>query len=331
MLSEKAIYRINGLLKDQTFNYNGEILGGIEGNIDFKIELLGYRDRISVGTVYPYMRVKIIFINFNDTVSKMIFRRWGQIEGIKYTELIEKMYSLSHGIRNYLSSTLQFFDNENYEHIVIDEIEVLYKFEEELPLQEQKVPSSAIRTVIKDIINVLKLGKTNEVMLPYDLNGQETYKIMNFPEFDVFLDIRQVDFEEISSGADYEVSSSYVTDEQQLQILILYVPDRLNKSFSSMIGNLNDDVAHELQHMRQDIEGRLHSVTYRGSKLGYFLQPDELEAQYYGFKRKSKSMGIPMIDLIDDWFENNSRKFKLSYKDVKTIKSGIMGYPKTLN
>lgn len=40
-----------------------------------------------------------------------------------------------------------------------------------------------------------------------------------------------------------------------------------------MIANLNDDVAHELQHMRQDNEGRLDSKTYRGSKLGYFLQP----------------------------------------------------------
>lgn len=68
-------------------------------------------------------------------------------------------------------------------------------------------------------------------MLPYDLRGEETYQIMNFPDFDVFLDIRQVDFDEIPSGMDYSISSSHVSENQQLQILILYVPDRLTNPF----------------------------------------------------------------------------------------------------
>ena len=331
MLSEKAIDRINNVLKDRTFNYTGNLLHDIDCDIDFKIELIGYRNMIRVGTEYPYMRVKIIFTKFKDDVSKLIFRRIKEVGGNHAFNFMKTSLSMKYGLQNYLSSVLQFFDPENNQNVVIDDIEILDKFESDEPITEQKVPALAVRTVIKDIINVLKSGKTDEIMLPYDLNGQETYQIMNFPEFDIFLDIRQVDFEEIPSGADYSITSSYVSEGQQLQILILYVPDRLNKSFSSMIGNLNDDVAHELQHMRQDNEGRLDLGTYRGSKLGYFLQPDELEAQYYGFKRKSKLMRITMTDLIDDWFENNAQRFKLSDKDVKTIKSAIMGYPKTLN
>lgn len=331
MLSERAIQRINNLLKDKTFNYTGNLLHDIDCDIDFKIELLGYRNMISVGTEYPYMRVKIIFTKFKDNVSKLIFRRIKEVGGNNVFNFMKTSLSMKYGLINYLSSVFHVLDEENYQNIVIDDIEIQDKFEDNKPITEQKVPALAIRTVIRDIITVLKSGKTDEVMLPYDLRGEETYQIMNFPDFDVFLDIRQVDFGEIPSGADYSISSSYVSENQQLQILILYVPDRLSKSFSSMIANLNDDVAHELQHMRQDNEGRLDSKTYRGSKLGYFLQPDELEAQYYGFKRKSKSMGVPMIDLIDDWFENNAQRFKLSDKDVKTIKSAIMGYPKTIN
>lgn len=286
---------------------------------------------ISVGTEYPYIRVKIIFTKFKDNVSKLIFRRIKEVGGNHAFNFMKSSLSMKYGLINYLSSVFHVLDEENYQNIVIDEIEIQDNFKDNKPITEQKVPALAIRTVIRDIITVLKSGKTDEIMLPYDLRGEETYQIMNFPEFDVFLDIRQVDFEEIPSGADYSITSSYVSEGQQLQILILYVPDRLNKSFSSMIANLNDDVAHELQHMRQDNEGRLDLGTYRGSKLGYFLQPDELEAQYYGFKRKSKSMGIPMTDLIDDWFENNAPRFKLSEKDVKIIKSAIMGYPKTRN
>jgi hypothetical protein len=241
------------------------------------------------------------------------------------------MWTFKRGVQNYLSSVLQFFDTENYENVVIDEFVFDYDIDEDelvRDLREQKVPTLAIRTVIRDIVTVLKSGKTDEIMLPYDLNGQESYEIMNFPEFDVFLDIRQVNFDEIKSGADFLIQSSYVSEGQQLQILIQYVPDRLQKSLHSIVGNLNDDIAHELQHLRQDVEGRLDITTYRGSNVGYFLQPDEIEAQYRGLKRKSKIMGLPMIDVVDDWFENNSKRFRLSDKDVAKIKSAIMNYPK---
>lgn len=325
MLSEKAIEKINRILEDKTFNYTGELLRDLDCDIDFKIQLMGYRNMIRVGTEYPYMRVRIIFTKFKDRVSNLIFKIHSDNKTIN-TDILNKMLNIKLGIENYLSSVLSLFDNDNNENVVIDDIKVTATFQ---TLQEQKVPALAIRTVIRDIITVLKLGKTDEVMLPYDLMGEETYQIMNFPEFDVFLDIRQVDFEEIPSGADYSITSSYVSEGQQLQILILYVPDRLNKSMSSIIGNLNDDIAHELQHMRQDNEGRLNLGTYRGSKLGYFLQPNELEAQYYGFRRKSKSLGLPLEFLIDDWFDTNAERFKLSTKDVKTIKSAIMNYPKT--
>lgn len=327
MLSEKAIEKINRILEDKTFNYTGELLRDLDCDIDFKIQLMGYRNMIRAGTEYPYMRVRIIFTKFKDRVSNLIFKIHSDNKTIN-TDILNKMLNIKLGIENYLSSVLSLFDNDNNENVVIDDIKVTAAFQ---TLQEQKVPALAIRTVIRDIITVLKSGKTDEAMLPYDLRGEETYQIMNFPEFDVFLDIRQVDFEEIPSGADYSITSSYVSEGQQLQILILYVPDRLNKSMSSIVGNLNDDIAHELQHMRQDNEGRLDLGTYRGSKLGYFLQPDELEAQYYGFKRKSKLMGVPVTDLIDDWFETNAERFKLSNKDVKIIKSAIMNYPKTRN
>jgi len=329
MLSEKAIDRINNVLKDNTFNYNGELIQTLNGNIDFKIELLGYKNMIRIGEPYPYMRVKMIITDIKDKVSRLILLQLKKVEKEDVLRHLDRnMYTFKRGVENYLSSVLQFFDTENYENVLIDEFVFDYEIDEDELLREQKVPNLAVRTVIKDIVTVLKSGKTYEIMLPYDLNGQESYEIMNFPEFDVFLDIRQVDFEEIKSGADFFIQSSYVSEGQQLQILIQYVPDRLQKSLYSIVANLNDDIAHELQHLRQDVEGRLDITDYRGSNVGYFLQPDEIEAQYRGLKRKSKIMGLPMIDVVDDWFENNSKRFRLSDKDVAKIKSAIMKYPK---
>jgi hypothetical protein len=329
MLSEKAIDRINNVLKDNTFNYTGELIQTLNGNIDFKIELLGYKNMIRIGEPYPYMRVKMIITDIKDKVSRLILLQLKKVEKEDVLRHLDRnMYTFKRGVENYLSSVLQFFDTENYENVLIDEFVFDYEIDEDELLREQKVPNLAVRTVIKDIVTVLKSGKTYEIMLPYDLNGQESYEIMNFPEFDVFLDIRQVDFEEIKSGADFFIQSSYVSEGQQLQILIQYVPDRLQKSLYSIVANLNDDIAHELQHLRQDVEGRLDITDYRGSNVGYFLQPDEIEAQYRGLKRKSKIMGLPMIDVVDDWFENNSKRFRLSDKDVAKIKSAIMKYPK---
>ena len=166
MLSEKAIQRINNLLRDQTFNYNGEILPTVDCDIDFKIELLGYRNMIRVGTEYPYMRVKIIFTKFKDDVSKLIFRRLEELGPNHKFTFMKTALSMKYGLEKYLSSVFHVLDEENYQNIVIDEIEIRDKFEDDKPITEQKVPALAIRTVIRDIITVLKSGETDEEMLP---------------------------------------------------------------------------------------------------------------------------------------------------------------------
>lgn len=331
MLSEKSIDRINGVLKDQTFNYNGNLLHDIDCDIDFKIELLGYRNMISVGTEYPYMRVKIIFIKFKDDVSKLIFRRIKEAGGNHTFNFMKTSLSMKYGLLNYLSSALQFFDPENNQNVVIDDIEIRDKFDDEKPITEQKVPALAVRTVIRDITKILKQKQEGEFNLPYHVDGSDLYEFIGFPEFDVLLEINYDDFGNIPQGADFHVESSYVLGYNQLQIIIRVLPERLEKSLFGIIGKLNDDIAHELQHLRQDSEGRIDDDIFIGSTKDYFLQPDEVEAQYYGLKRRSKMTGIPIKNLIDDYFEYKKDTYGLSDQDVRTIKSAIMNYPKTRN
>ena len=183
-------------------------------------------------------------------------------------------------------------------------------------------------SIIKDITNILKRKEEGEFYLPYELSGEDQYKFGNLGEFDIELDIRHVDFDEIESGADYDVNSNYSVDNKKLYILITIVPDRLEKSLFSILGKLNDDIPHELTHLKQDQEGRLDDEDYVGSPKGYFLQPHEIEAQYYGFKRAAKSMGLTIEELVDDYFTNNQERFSLSDKDVKEIKNAILSFPK---
>ena len=156
MLSEKAIDRINGLLKDNTFNYTGELIQNLNGNINFKIELLGYRNMIRVGEPYPYMRVKITITDIKDRVSRLVLLQLKKVEKEDILRNLDRnMWTFKRGVQNYLSSVLQFFDTENYENVVIDEFVFDYDIDEDelvRDLREQKVPTLAVRTVIKDIV-----------------------------------------------------------------------------------------------------------------------------------------------------------------------------------
>jgi hypothetical protein len=62
------------------------------------------------------------------------------------------------------------------------------------------------------------------------------------------------------------------------------------------------------------------------SNFEYFMHPDEIEAQYFGLKQKSKSMGLPFEDVIDDWFMFRQDKFNLTDDEVAKIKNEILHF-----
>ena len=138
------------------------------------------------------------------------------------------------------------------------------------------------------------------------------------------VDIRFND--EIKSARDFDLNSFYNTDTGDVEILIQVDPDRLEKSLFSIIGELNDDLTHELQHSRQSEEGRLDDEDFQGDNFEYFMQPAEIEAQYFGLKQKAKSMRLPMEDVIDDWFMFRQEKFELTDDEVAKIKNAVLHF-----
>jgi hypothetical protein len=85
-------------------------------------------------------------------------------------------------------------------------------------------------------------------------------------------------------------------------------------------------MTHEMQHSRQSEEGRLGDDEFDGSNFEYFMQPDEIEAQYFGLKQKAKSMGLPMEDVVDDWFMFRQDKFELTDDEVAKIKNAVLRF-----
>jgi hypothetical protein len=339
MYNESQLKVANLILKNKVFKYK-KTRGTFEGfTFYFTAIVTGQRIMYSMGEPFPTIQVdaKIVRIEgLGAGVFKManhLRKKFNRVEMLGTYSFNNGMDYIMRDIGNQIKSMFKVFDANvevQTENMTIpDDVEI----EDGLNLSkkkitEAKVPRVAIRNVIKDITNILKRKEEGEFYLPHELSGEDQYKFGNLGEFDIELDVIHVDFDEIESGADYDVNSNYSVGDKKLYILITIVPDRLEKSLFSILGKLNDDIPHELTHLKQDQEGRLHDEDYVGSPKGYFLQPHEIEAQYYGFKRAAKSMGLTIEELIDDYFTNNQERFSLSDKDVKEIKNTILSFPK---
>ena len=322
MLSESSIEKINKVLKDRTFNYTGKLLHDIDCDIDFKIEFLGYRNMIRVGTEYPHMRVKIIFTKFKDDISKLIFGSMKEVGGNHAFNFMKTSLSMKYGLENYLSSVLQFFDPENYTNVVIDEIEIQDNFGKETFITEQKKSREATRQVVRDIINTVKSKKTGTFYLPED----DYYSFTNIPEeFSVELTIKKT-----KKIEGIKVNANYVPDEQVIEVLILFNPDNIEKNLYNLVGSLNDLIIHELEHLHQDFKGELDINTDSESlePLEYYTQPHEIEAQVKGFRRMSNLRKQSFEKIVNDWFNTHKEIHRLSDSERQEVIGKLMDFNK---
>jgi hypothetical protein len=197
-----------------------------------------------------------------------------------------------------------------------DDVEILDGFDlSKKKITESKIPRTMVRGIVQKIVNILKKKEQGEYYLPFMSGGEE---------YNVIVDVRFNN--QIESARDFDLQPYFNEDTGDVEILIQIDPERLEKNLYSIISELNDDITHEMQHSRQYEEGRLSTDEFEGSNFEYFMQPDEIEAQYFGLKQKAKSMGLPLEDVIDDWFMFRQDKFGLTDNDVAKIKNEILHF-----
>jgi hypothetical protein len=317
MLSKKNIETINKLIENKIFTFNDELIPnqvGLSANFDYKIKLLGYKKMISVGEWYNYLMVSVEFVRFNNTMSKSIL-----------PSLVDKttddsfLYFFKRKLKNEISVFLSVFDDVG-RYIIIDS----YKLSDNINtlVTEQRMSRIAIRTVVRDVISKIKNKKSGFFNLPGD---DEVYSFTNLPfQFDVELTLR------INNNLDlFMVNGYYVPDEDVVEILVVFNPDKIEKQLYDLIGELNELVAHELEHARQEYEGEFNlSDDYEEPEdpLSYYTQPNEIAAQYRGFKRLSKLSKKPLDVIAKMWFEKNKEIHNLSDYEIKIVMDKILNY-----
>lgn len=318
-LTEKQLNKVKKFLENKTFTFEGPLLydSDIKSKFDFKLELKGYRKMISVGETYDYLIVGVTIIKLKDSISKLLM---GNLYG-DYSKMFKNnLYFLYKKLNSYIRDTLVYFDPDI--RITIDEFNVMVEDTDKdvnIEINEQKktiktkMSDLAIRTVVKDVLKILKSESAGQYSLPNEYGGEYSFKNLPF-SFSVELHLFQ------DKGINtFSVDGNWYGDEDVMELILSYNPKNLIGNLYNIVGELNEVIAHELTHGKQNLKEGLSDVNQNLTPLEYYTQHREIEAQKAGFKRLSKLKGEPYIKIVKEWFNNHNNVHGLTDTEVKRV------------
>ena len=180
----------------------------------------------------------------------------------------------------------------------------------------------AVRTVVKDIVSIIKQNEEGEFYLPEDINDEPEYTLTRKNiTFSVELTLR---FNDIIGG--FGVNGAYSRDEDVIEMVIEYNPNTINHQLYDLIGEINEVLTHEMVHLKQSYRGELDYEDVEGSNLEYYTRNHEIPAQYYGFKRLSKLRKLPLEDVVREWFDTHKKTHMLNPEEVEIVIEKILNY-----
>ena len=320
MLTEKQLDRINKLLSDRTFKYKGRIINDLPesmiSDIDYKFKIDGYKKMTSVGEEYDYALLNVVITGLNDKFSQLLFTPEDNEQGKMIAKSFEnRLYKFYSDLNLEMTRFLRIFDDNI--RTTIDSL----TFDVQKPITESKMSRmsrNAVRTTVKDILNVIKDKEPGEFYLPGE-DGEE-YSFSNLPfTYSVNLFIETDDNIE-----GYELGGNFSSEDDVIEIGIKFNPKTLRKNAYDIIGELNDIVAHELEHGFQYItEGKVYQEPPSES-LGYYTQPDEIRAQRVGLRRLAKLRKLPFNNVVSEWFDTHRDIHGLTENEQEIVINEIL-------
>jgi hypothetical protein len=280
-----------------------------------KIVLTGVKDYIVIGEKKPHIQYTIYILPTN-TQSDAFNSLWSNLYGNELpitTSSVE--YSELRFIMNLkLENFLKYFgiDASVICTKVINEVEPM-KLNESL-IVESKL-DNVVRTIVKDILGLIKFQRNGQFVLPEDIRIEDqTYKFSNLPEFTIELEVLE------SGTVDrFDVECAYYKEEDVITIDIVINPDVKYSILYDIVGELNEQLRHEIEHMVQNVRGIELPEKEPKSPLKYYTQSHEIGAQIAGFKRKAKITKQPYEKVVRNWFEDNKHKHRMTPKQAEKV------------
>ena len=325
------IERINEFLNDHSFVVTQPLGRNIEfdGYLTVKIKLTGIKPMISVGEWNNFIEYTLILEEVNDNHLKSVLGyMFASVKTHDYviSNTDTKFYLLTTQVNQLLRSFLTYFGINNYVTCtrIIDKVtNIDPKYMTESIISEGKY-SNVIRHVVKDILKVFKHQKEGEYQLPEDISTDEEDMVYDFPQlgssFTVNLILSLND--EIDT---VDVDGEYYEDDDSIDIRIESNPNLDRETLEELHFELNELVAHELQHLIQRDDGYVFPKKETKKSLKYYTQPHEIDAQITGFKRRAQKERKPYEDVVRSWFKRNQLKHQLTQDEMGVVINKLLG------
>jgi hypothetical protein len=134
MISEKHIERINKVIKDMVFDYDGKIFTP-NLNIEFQYQFIitGQRRMISVGEYYDHLDVLVEIIDGNERTTKffVVFKT--------LNDNLNKDYMLNNYLGNSISDELSYFFGEDYVRVRLVKIQFSEEYNQKIDDMSLKI------------------------------------------------------------------------------------------------------------------------------------------------------------------------------------------------
>ena len=125
MYTEEKLKRVNKVIKDMVFTYEGQLIVGLEwkAKFDYQFQIKGVRQMISVGELYDYLMVDITIID-----GDKMFLVSAKFMGMFITD----EYPLKNNLSMNISEELQYFFGSDYVRVTLDKEKSSIKLSDEL-------------------------------------------------------------------------------------------------------------------------------------------------------------------------------------------------------
>ena len=134
MISEKHIERINKVINDMVFDYDGKIFTP-DLNIEFQYQFIitGQRRMISVGEYYDHLDVLVEIIDGNERTTKffVVFKT--------LNDNLNKDYMLNNYLGNSISDELSYFFGEDYVRVRLVKIQFSEEYNQKIDDMSLKI------------------------------------------------------------------------------------------------------------------------------------------------------------------------------------------------
>lgn len=126
-------------------------------------------------------------------------------------------------------------------------------------------------------------------------------------------------------------------DMQEIEIEITYNPDAFPKSMNDLVAEVKETIEHELEHVEQqnftDVyvkNDQEYDEEDEDYNFKYLISNVEVPAYVRGMIKRAKVKKISLEDAMDEWFEENKKKFKNPKKEWLVVKDIWIDYAKKM-